>query len=199
MKPINQTVEKMSKEYFIIINQVSYSILKSDINKSFNESLIENLDIKWVRLPSDNDYTTLQKICIQNKSSKALDIDILIHYRVREDHSIPFIYYSPASEAMMLCNKNEYSLIGGSSPYGGPSQYQTNEQDIELSGRLHSLRSVFPPFSQESKGCGMVYHITINGNDQTYLYDWEINHTNLYELETQHVHLKEILVEKTIN
>lgn len=199
MKPLNQNVEQLSKEYLIKINNVTFPIMKSDIGQSFTELLIESLDIKWLRVPCENEHTTLQKLCFQNKSSKAIDVEILIHYKVRNEQPIPFVYYSPTSEAMMLCNRMEYCLIGGTSSYGGPLQYQTNEKDIELSVRVNSLRSVFPPFSQESNGCGMVYHLKIDGDESTYLYDWEIKHKNLFELETSHEYLRDLLGEKTFN
>ncbi|WP_280768450.1 hypothetical protein [Salipaludibacillus daqingensis] len=199
MMPIKHSAEEFMKEYSIEMNNVLYPILSPDKGKYYKEVNIEDLDIKWLRLPSENELASLQKLFIENKGSKTIELKVHIHYNILANHPIPFVYYSPSSEAMMLCRKTEYCLIGGTTPKSGPFQYQTNEKDMLLSTGVHSDRSVFPPISQESKGCGLSYNVKVEANKSVFLYDWEINHANLYELETTHDYFKDLFTEKSYN
>ncbi|WP_416149365.1 hypothetical protein ACM26V_24490 [Salipaludibacillus sp. HK11] len=196
MNRLQQGIKKYYKEYIIKMNNSSLPIIRLESGKQFIETFIGKLNVKWLRLPSEADCATLQKLCIHNESSSTVDFQILIQYKVLDNISIPFVYYSPTNEAMMICHNNEYSLIGGVSSQRGPSQYQTNEKDVELSERVESIQTVYPPISQDSKGFGMGYQLKVAANSHAHVYDWEINHHHLYELEKSHKHFKDLLAEK---
>lgn len=194
-KPKNE-VSQFYKEYLIKMKNTVIPFMRLTENMHYMESSTGNLNMKWINLPSDNEFTTLNKLMIENNTQTSVQLQLLIHYRVNSKRSIPFVYYSPNNEAIMVCNSSMYYLIGGLGPLGGPTQYQTNEIDLASSSTTDSNRSMYQPLSQESSAWGMVYDVLIEPNSIAHLYDWEIAHEQLYKLETIHEQYKELLGNK---
>ncbi|MCE7794266.1 hypothetical protein K8O68_17955 [Salipaludibacillus sp. CUR1] len=183
-------------EYLLTGLSDSLLTLKPSGSDHFLENYTTGVEIKWIHLPGHAEGTRLHKLLFRNLTPLTAHIQVRIHYNVLDYQSVPFVYFSPHNEAMMLCHDKSYYLIGGLGPSGGPLQYQTNETDLNNSLKCSPPHTFFQPVSQESSAWGMMYEIQLDPYGYAHLYDWEVSHDNLCALETSHESLRNLLGKK---
>ncbi|MGJ9381747.1 MULTISPECIES: hypothetical protein [Salipaludibacillus] len=183
-------------EYVLTINQgIKQSIIPQQGLK-FLENEENGIRMKWFHLPISSGESQLHKLVIYNDKSDICHAKLMIQYHMKSSVSVPFVYYSPHNESIMVCDDQEYYLVSGIGPNGGSSQYQTNEIDMEAYLEDKSRSTIYAPISQHSYGWGMVYDITIEPHKNVSLYDWTVKREKLYDLESAHEEFKQLLGDK---
>lgn len=183
-------------EYVFSLDQSTKQSLIPQQGLKFLEYEEKGIEMKWFHLPISINDSQLHKLVIYNHTNSHCHAKLMVQYHMKEALSVPFVYYSPHNESIMVCNEKEYYLVSGVGPKGGSSHYQTNEMDMESFLNEKTPSTIYPPISQHSYGWGMVYDVKIEPYKSVYIYDWTVRREKLYELEAVHKEFKELLGEK---
>lgn len=186
MTHIKDDIKQMSMTYMIKGHTFETLQVKPDGGNHFFECSREEVDIKWLVLSSNIKGTAIHKLMLHNTAEMPLSLQVRIHYKAMDRKSVPFVYYSPHNEAMMVCEERAYILAGGMGPGGGAVQYQTNARDVMASCDSENAQAVFQPLSPDSSEWAMVYDVSLRPFGKAHLYDWHVRHECLRELELIH-------------